>query len=147
VVALVLPFFPGWIRFLGAGGHTVGSLGANVLWVLAPLAGGATAAWAFTLRKDPALELCARMGERFGVVWEQAGSLYDRFFARPGGKIVSAVEDVGVPAVESGVGRGLTGAGGLAGLAERSLPWVPTVLGLAVVLAVVFGLLTEGLRP
>jgi hypothetical protein len=49
--------------------------------------------------------------------------------------------------VESGVGRALTGAGGLAGLAERGLPWVPTVLGLAVVLAVVFGLLTQGLRP
>jgi NADH:ubiquinone oxidoreductase subunit 5 (subunit L)/multisubunit Na+/H+ antiporter MnhA subunit len=147
VAALVLGYFPGWIRFLGAGGETVVALGTNVLWVLVPLAGVAGAAWAFMLRKDPALELCARLGERFGVVWDQAGSLYDRFFARPGGRIVGAVEDVGVPAVESGVGRALTGAGGLAGLAERSLPWVPTVLGLAVVLAVVFGLLTQGLRP
>ena len=60
---------------------------------------------------------------------------------------VGAVEDVGVPAVESGVGRAFTNAGGLAGLAERSLPWVPTLLGLAVVLAVVFGLLAQGLRP
>jgi NADH:ubiquinone oxidoreductase subunit 5 (subunit L)/multisubunit Na+/H+ antiporter MnhA subunit len=147
LVALVLAFFPGWVRFLGGGGHAVGSLGTNVLWVLAPIAGGAAAALAFMLRKDASLGLCARMGERFGVVWEQAGSLYDRFFARPGGRIVGAVEDVGVPAVESGVGRALTGAGGLAGLAERTLPWVPTVLGLAVVLAVVFGLLTQGLRP
>jgi NADH:ubiquinone oxidoreductase subunit 5 (subunit L)/multisubunit Na+/H+ antiporter MnhA subunit len=147
LVALVLPFFPGWVRFLGAGGHAVQSLGTDVLWVLAPIAGGAAAGWAFVLRKDPALELCSRLGERFGVVWEQAGSLYDRFFARPGGTIVGAVEDVGVPAVESGVGRALSGAGGFAGLAERSLPWVPTVLGLAVVLAVVFGLLTQGLRP
>jgi NADH:ubiquinone oxidoreductase subunit 5 (subunit L)/multisubunit Na+/H+ antiporter MnhA subunit len=147
VVALVLPFFPGWVRYLGAGGHAVESFGTAAPWVLAPIAGVAAAAWAFMLRKDPTLELCSRLGERFGVVWEQAGSLYDRFFARPGGKIVGAVEDVGVPAVESGVGRGLTRAGGLAGLAERSLPWVPTVLGLAVVLAVVFGLITQGLRP
>jgi len=147
LVALVLAFVPGWIRYLGGGGHAVQSVGTNLLWVLAPIAGVAASALAFMLRKDPALELCARMGERFGVVWEQAGGLYDRFFARPGSKIVGAVEDVGVPAVESGVGRALTGAGGMAGRAERGLPWVPTVLGLAVVLAVVFGLLTEGLRP
>jgi formate hydrogenlyase subunit 3/multisubunit Na+/H+ antiporter MnhD subunit len=147
VVALLLPYFPGWIRFLGAGGHAVDSFGTSVPWVLAPLAGAAAAAWAFMLRKDAALELCARLGERFGIAWEQAGVLFDRFFARPGGTIVGAVEDVGVPAVETGVGRALTGAGGLAGLAERSLPWVPTLLGLAVVLAVVFGLLAQGLRP
>ena len=143
----MLAYVPGWIRFLGAGGQTVGGLGTNVLWVLAPLAGAAAAAWAFMLRKDPALALCARLGERFGVVWDQAGTLYERFVARPGATAVGAVEDVGVPAVETGVGRALTGAGGLAGFAERSLPWVPTVLGLAVVLAVVFGLITQGLRP
>jgi NADH:ubiquinone oxidoreductase subunit 5 (subunit L)/multisubunit Na+/H+ antiporter MnhA subunit len=147
VVALALAFFPGWVRYLGAGGHGVESFGTNVLWVLAPIAGGAAAGWAFMLRKDWSLQLCARMGERFGVLWEQAGSLYDRFFARPGSTIVGAVEDVGVPAVESGVGRGLASAGGLAGNAERGLPWVPTVLVLAVVLAVVFGLITQGLRP
>jgi NADH:ubiquinone oxidoreductase subunit 5 (subunit L)/multisubunit Na+/H+ antiporter MnhA subunit len=147
LAGLVLPFFPAWVGFLGAGGHTVGTLGTNALWVLAPIAGAAAAGWAFMLRKDAALELCSRLGERFGVVWDQAAGLYQRFFARPGGTIVGAVEDVGVPAVESGVGRALTSAGGLAGLAERSLPWVPTVLGLAVILAVAFGLLAQGLRP
>jgi NADH:ubiquinone oxidoreductase subunit 5 (subunit L)/multisubunit Na+/H+ antiporter MnhA subunit len=147
LAAVVLPFFPQWVGFVGAGGHAVGSLGTNVLWVLAPIAGAAAAGWAFMLRKDAALEICSRLGERFGVAWEQAGSLYDRFFARPGGTIVSAVEDVGVSAVESGVGRAFNSAGGFAGLAERSLPWVPTLLGAAVVLAVVFGLLAQGLRP
>ena len=52
-----------------------------------------------------------------------------------------------MPAVESGVGRALSSTGSLAGLAERRLPWVPTVVGLAVILAVVFGLLAQGLRP
>jgi NADH-quinone oxidoreductase subunit L len=147
LAALVLPFAPPWVRFLGAGGGGVSSLGTNVLWALAPIAGGAAAGWAFMLRKDAALGVCSRLGERFGVVWEQAGSLYDRFFARPGGTIVSAVEDVGVSAVESGVGRALTNAGGLTGRVERSLPWVPTLLGAAVILAVAFGLLAQGLRP
>ena len=147
LAALVAAFVPSWVGFLGTRGHGVTALDTNVLWVVAPIAGAAGAAAAFWLRKDAGMELCARLGERFGVVWEQAGGLYDRFFARPGGTIVGAVEDVGVPAVESGVGRALTGTGGLAGLAERGLPWVPTVLGLAVVLAVAFGLLTQGLRP
>jgi hypothetical protein len=147
LVALALPYVPAWVVFVGAGGHAVGRPGTELLWVLAPAAGAAAATWAFLLRKDAALEICARLGERFGVVWEQAGSLYERFFAKPGGTIVTSVEDVGLPAVETGVGRALTSAGGLAGLAERSLPWVPTLLGLAVILAVVFGLLAQGLRP
>ncbi|HXM57072.1 MAG TPA: proton-conducting transporter membrane subunit [Candidatus Dormibacteraeota bacterium] len=144
-VALVLAFLPFWLDFLGAGGHGVRGLGPTLLWVLAPLAGAAAAVAGFWRLKDAGLEMCARLGERFGVLWEQAGALYDRFFARPGGRIVGAVEDVGVPGVEAGVGRALNSAGGLAGLAERGLPWVPTVLGLAVVLAVAFGLLTQGL--
>jgi NADH:ubiquinone oxidoreductase subunit 5 (subunit L)/multisubunit Na+/H+ antiporter MnhA subunit len=147
LAALVLGFFTPWVGFLGAGGHAVRTVGTNVLWVAAPLVGVAAAGIAFWLRKDAGLAVGARLGERFGVLWEQAGGLYDRFFARPGGRVVGAVEDVGVPAVESGVGRALTGAGGLAGLAERGLPWVPTVLGVAVVLAVAFGLLTQGFRP
>ncbi len=147
LAALLLGFFTAWVGFLSAGGHAVSTVGTNVLWVLAPLAGTAAAAWAYSLRKDAGLRLSARLGERFGVVWDQAGGLYDRFFARPGGSIVRAVEDVGVPAVELGIGRALSSTGGLAGLAERRLPWVPTVVGLAVILAVVFGLLAQGLRP
>jgi NADH-quinone oxidoreductase subunit L len=144
-VAIALGLVPRWVDLLGAGGRAVSGLGTNLLWVLAPLAGAVVGAAAFWLRKDAALDVCARLGDRFGTLWELAGGLYDRFFARPGGRIVGAVEDVGVPAVESGVGRALNGAGGLAGMAERGLPWVPTVLGLAVVLVVAFGLLSQGL--
>jgi NADH:ubiquinone oxidoreductase subunit 5 (subunit L)/multisubunit Na+/H+ antiporter MnhA subunit len=144
VVALLLGYFPRWLGFLGAGGQAP-TPGPNVLWVLAPAVAAAAAAAAFWLRKDASLDICFRLGERYGALWDLAGAQYERFFARPGGRIVGAVEDVGVPGVESGVGRALTGAGGLAGLAERSLPWVPTVLGLAVVLAVAFGLISQGL--
>ncbi|HEY4026694.1 MAG TPA: proton-conducting transporter membrane subunit [Candidatus Dormibacteraeota bacterium] len=147
LAAVVAGFFTPWVGFLGAGGHAVGAVGTYVLWVLAPLAGVAVAGLAFWRQKDAGLALGARLGDLFGVLWEQAGGLYDRFFARPGGRIVGAVEDVGVPAVESGIGRALTRAGGLAGLAEQGLSWVPAVLGVAVVLAVAFGLLTQGLKP
>jgi hypothetical protein len=147
LVAVALDLFPRWVPFLGAGGHAVQAMGTDVLWALLPVAGAAVAAAAFTAARDASLGVCARLGDAFGVLWEQAGALYARFFARPGDTIVGAVEDVGLPAVESGVSRALMGTGGLAGLAERSLPWVPTVLGLAVVLAVAFGLLSQGFRP
>jgi len=144
VVGLLLAYVPRWLDFLGAGGQTV-TLGPSLLWLLVPAVAAAAAAGAFWLRRDTGLELCFRLGERYGALWDLAGAQYERFFAKPGGTIVGAVEDVGVPGVESGVGRALTGAGGFAGLAERSLPWVPTVLGLAVVLAVAFGLIAQGL--
>jgi hypothetical protein len=144
--ALVLALVPSWISFLGAGGRAVPA-GPGVLWAAGPVAGAVLAAAAFLLRKDASLQVCARLGDGLGVAWDQAAALYVRFVGRPGDRIVGAVEDVGLPAVESGVSRALMGTGGLAGLAERSLPWVPTVLGLAVVLAVAFGLLSQGLRP
>jgi NADH:ubiquinone oxidoreductase subunit 5 (subunit L)/multisubunit Na+/H+ antiporter MnhA subunit len=147
LVALGLGFFTRWVSFLGAGGHDVQAMGTDVLWLVLPVAGAAVSALAFWLAKDTGLAVCARSGELLGALWDQLGGLYERFFSRPGGRIVGAVEDVGVPAVESGVAGALMGTGGLAGLAERGLPWVPTVLGLAALLAVVFGLLSQGFRP
>jgi NADH:ubiquinone oxidoreductase subunit 5 (subunit L)/multisubunit Na+/H+ antiporter MnhA subunit len=144
LAAVALSFFTRWVAFLGAGDHAGSTVGTNVLWVAAPLVGAAAAAGLFWLRKDPALELCARLGELFGAGWELAGLQYARFFARPGGQVVRAVEDVGVPSVESGVGRAMIGTGRLASLAERGLPWVPAVLGVAVVLVLAFGLLSQG---
>jgi hypothetical protein len=144
-VVVILGYIPRWVGFLGTGGQTLGAPGVYLLWLLAPAAGAVLAGFGYWQRKDQGMDVSARLGDRFGVAWAQAGALYDRFFGRPGGQIVGAVEDVGVPAVETGVGRALSGAGGWAGLAERGLPWVPTVLGAAVVLAVAFGLLSRGL--
>jgi NADH:ubiquinone oxidoreductase subunit 5 (subunit L)/multisubunit Na+/H+ antiporter MnhA subunit len=144
LAALVLAFFTPWVAFLRAGSHAVTTVGTNVLWIAAPLAGAALAAGLFWRRKDEALSFTARLGELFGALWELGGVQYDRFFARPGGQVVRAVEDVGLPTVETEVGRAIAGTGRLAGLAERSLPWVPAALGVAVALVVAFGLLSQG---
>jgi NADH:ubiquinone oxidoreductase subunit 5 (subunit L)/multisubunit Na+/H+ antiporter MnhA subunit len=143
-VALVAGFLTGWVGFLGAGGHSV-SMGTNVLWLIAPLAGIAVAAAAFGVRKDQSLEMGAMFGDLTGALWEQAAGLYQRLIDRPGQQVVRGVEDVAVPTAEAGVGRAFSAAGGLAGSAERGLPWVPTVLALAVVLAAAFALVGEGL--
>ena len=144
VVALSATLLTGWIGFLGAGGQAV-VMGTNVLWLIAPLVGVLAAIVAFGTRKDQGLLVGTRLGEQAGAFWEQVGGLYDRLVARPGYQVVHGVEDVGVPAVEVGVGRAITAAGGLAGSAERSLPWLPTVLALAVVLAAAFALMGQGL--
>jgi formate hydrogenlyase subunit 3/multisubunit Na+/H+ antiporter MnhD subunit len=137
--ALILSFLTGWVGFLVAGGHA-GNMGTNVLWIVAPLAGAAVAGLAFVARKDSSLELGARLGEAVGALWERAAVLYDRFVARPGQRAVVGVEEGGLTGLESGLGGGVARAGSLVRIAERA-PWVPTVLGLAVVLAVAFGLL------
>lgn len=145
VVALVLGFLTGWVGFLGARGQAVAVMGTNVLWLIVPIVGVAAAGLAFWSRKDDGLRISALLGDFLGTLWDQAGGLYRRFFARPGQQIVHGVEDVGLPAAESGVGHALTGAGGLAGSAERGLPWLPAMLGLAVVLAAAFALMAQGL--
>ena len=68
---------------------------------------------------------------------------YVRFFSRPGLRIVTGVERVGLPAAETGLGRAAMAAGGLAG---RPLPWLMIVVVAAVVLAVGFGLVSPGVR-
>ena len=144
VVTLGATLFTGWIGFLGLGGQAV-AMGTNVLWLIPPMVGVLAAIVAFGARKDQGLLAGARLGDLAGALWEQVGGLYDRLVARPGYQVVRGVEDVGLPAAELGVGRAFTAAGGLAGSAERSLPWLPTVLALAVVLAAAFALVGQGL--
>ena len=143
VAAAVLGFVPRWVTFLQSGGHAVVGAGTNLLWVASLLAGIVAAGLLFWYRRDDGLDLTARLGQRASGLWEQSVARYDRFVGRPGRRAIEGVETVALPAVESSVGRALVGAGGLA---DRALPWVPAVLGIAVVLAVAFGLLGQGIR-
>jgi NADH:ubiquinone oxidoreductase subunit 5 (subunit L)/multisubunit Na+/H+ antiporter MnhA subunit len=140
LLGAALSFFTGWVGFLAAGRHDVAAVGTLVLWTLLPLAGAAIAGAVVLRQRDAGLELGARLGERLGAIWDLAGSAFDGLLSRPGQRAVDVVEDVGLPAVEQGVGRALAGSGWLAG---RRLPWVPAVLGAAIVLAVAFGLLSS----
>jgi formate hydrogenlyase subunit 3/multisubunit Na+/H+ antiporter MnhD subunit len=140
VVATLLAFFTGWVGFLERGVHAV-DVRTEVLWLAVPAVGVVLAAAAFLTRSQVAVTLLGRLGESYLVAWGTAGALYARFVSRPGLQIVLGVESVGVPALESGVGRALVSAGVLAG---RSLPWVASLLALAAALAIAFGLLSPG---
>lgn len=140
VAALVLSFVGAWLGFLERGRHGVG-LGADAAWLVPPAAGIGLSAAAFLTRSQVAVTGLGRLGESYLVGWGTVRALYVRFMARPGLQIVRGVEAVGLPALESGVGRALSSAGVLAG---RSIPWLAGLVVLAVVLAVLFGLLSPG---
>jgi len=144
VVALVATLLTGWIGFLGSGGQAL-AMGTNVLWLMAPLGGVLAATAVFGARKDQGLLVGATLGDLAGALWQRVSGLYDRLVARPGNQLARGVEGVGLPAAEAGVGRAFTAAGGLAESAERGLPWLPTVLALAVVLSAAFALMGQGL--
>lgn len=143
LVAAVLGFFTPWVAFLQSGAQAVAGMGTNVLWVASLLIGAAAAGLLFWYRRADGLDLAARLAQLTAGLWVLAVARYDRFLGRPGRRAIEGAETVGLPAVESGVARALLGTGGLA---DRALPWVPAVLGLAVVLAVAFGLLAPGIR-
>jgi len=120
-------------------------MGTNVLWLMAPLGGALAATVAFGARKDQGLLVGTTLGDLAGSLWERAARLYDSLVARPANQLTREVEEVGLPAAEAGVGRAFATAGALAGSAERRLPWLPSVLILAVVLAAAFALVGQGL--
>ena len=142
VAATLLAFFTAWVGFLERGAHAV-DVRTEVPWLAFPAFGTALAAVVFLTRSQVAVTLFGRLGESYLVAWGTAGALYARFVSRPGLQVVRGVESVGVPALESGVGRALLSAGVLAG---RSLPWVTGLLLLAVALAIAFGLLSPGVQ-
>jgi hypothetical protein len=140
LAAVALTFLTAWVGFLESGRQAVFGMGTNVLWVASLAVGAGLAAFLFGYRKEESLAVSARLGELLGALWELAAGVYDRFFARPEGQAVQAAEGVALPTLESGVGQALTGTGSLA---DRTVPWVPALLGLAAVLALAFGILSQ----
>jgi hypothetical protein len=143
LVAVVLSFFTAWVAYLDPSRHDQAPVGTDVLALVAVLAGIAVAGLLFGARKDRWLASSGRLGAGLGTAWAIGGGLLGRYVARPGLGVVNGVEGVGLPAAEGGLGRAAAAAGGVAG---RPLPWLTLVLVGAVVLVVVFGLVSTGAR-
>ncbi len=138
-VGVVLGGVERWGTALQPGGRPIPapSGGWPLLALAAPVLGclAASLVW---LRKEAVLQLSATLGERELEVRGMTARLIVRGLSSLPGEAVRALEERALPALESGLGRALVVTGGLA---NRRPPLVPTVLGLAVVLALVFGLL------
>jgi NADH:ubiquinone oxidoreductase subunit 5 (subunit L)/multisubunit Na+/H+ antiporter MnhA subunit len=144
LVAVVLSFFTAWVAYLDPTRHDQTPVGTYVLSLATVLAGLAVAGLLFGVAKDRSLAFSGLLGARLGTAWAISGVLLGRYAARPGLGIVNGVEGVGLPAAEGGVGRAAAAAGGVAG---RPLPWLTLVAVGAVVLALVIGLVSTGVKP
>ncbi len=130
-----------WVAALQAGGHPAPAPAeARPLVALALLVVGFLVASIAWLRKDAALGLSATLGARELEAGSTLATLVLRWLIAVPGEAVRLLEERALPVVESGLGRALVVTGGLV---DRRPPLVPTVLGLALVLALAFGLLSR----
>jgi len=128
-----------WTAALQAGGRPVpGPVGAGPLLALALLVVGLLAAFGVWLRKDAVLGLSATLGARELRARSTLAALIARRLISLPAEAVRVLEERVFPGLESSLGRALLVTGGLV---DRRPPLVPTLLGLALVLALVFGLL------
>jgi formate hydrogenlyase subunit 3/multisubunit Na+/H+ antiporter MnhD subunit len=132
----------GWLDFLDGRTHPAPSAAGYVLWIAVALVGFAAAAIAFYSNKDGAVRASSRLGlalDRFvGLAQGAAG----RFVVRPAVSIAAAADDWSVVR-DDALGLSAVATGRLAALAAR-VPVVPAVIFLAVVLAVVLGIVSPG---
>ena len=112
------------------------------MWIAVALVGFAAAAIAFYSNKDGAIRASSRLGlalDRFvGRVQSAAG----RFVVSPAVSIAVAADDWSVVR-DDALGLSAVATGRLAALAAR-VPVVPAVIILAVLLAVVLGIVSPG---
>ena len=132
----------GWLDFLDGRTHPVPNTTGYVLWIAVALVGFAAVAIAFYANKDGAVRASSRLGSALDQVVSRAQGAAGRFVVAPAVSIAAAADEWSVVR-DDGLALSAVATGRLAALAAR-LPMVPAVIFLAVVLAVVLGLVSPG---
>jgi formate hydrogenlyase subunit 3/multisubunit Na+/H+ antiporter MnhD subunit len=132
----------GWLDFLDGRKHQAPGVTGNVLWIAVALVGFAAAAIAFYSNKDGAVRASTSLGLALNRFVGQALSAAGRFVVGPAVSIAAAADDWSVVRDEA-IGLSAVATGRLAALAAR-VPVVPAVIFLAVLLAVVLGIVSPG---
>jgi NADH:ubiquinone oxidoreductase subunit 5 (subunit L)/multisubunit Na+/H+ antiporter MnhA subunit len=140
---LVASLIRGWLDFLDGHKHPTPPAGAYALWAAVVLVGFAAAAIAYTRNKDGALRASALSGAWLARLTGAGGGSFDRFLVAPLAVIAARLEGRWIPGGEGGITDAVDGTGRLA-VAGGRLPVLPVVLGIAVVLTVVVGLVSPG---
>ncbi|HXM71989.1 MAG TPA: proton-conducting transporter membrane subunit [Candidatus Dormibacteraeota bacterium] len=140
---LLASLIGGWLDFLDGHKHPVPPAGAYVLWIAVALVGFGAAAIAYTRDKDGALRASAVSGAWLSRLSYAASRNVDRFLVAPVAAIAARLESRWIPAGEGGIGGALDATGRFAAAGAR-LPVLPVAIGIAVVLAVVVGLVSPG---
>jgi NADH:ubiquinone oxidoreductase subunit 5 (subunit L)/multisubunit Na+/H+ antiporter MnhA subunit len=132
----------GWLDFLDGRKHPAPGATGQLLWIAVALIGFAAAAIAFYSNKDGAVRASSRLGLALNRFVGQAQGAAGRFLVGPSVSIAAAADGWSVVR-DDALGLSAVATGRLAALAAR-VPVVPAVILLAVLLAVVLGIVSPG---
>ncbi|HEY2599454.1 MAG TPA: proton-conducting transporter membrane subunit [Candidatus Dormibacteraeota bacterium] len=132
----------GWLDFLDGRPHPAPSTIGYVLWIAVALVGFAAAATAFRANRDGAVRASSRLGATVDRFVGQGQALAVRFMVGPAAGIAAGADQWSITR-DDALALSAVATGRLAALAAR-VPVVPAVILLAVLLAVILGLLSPG---
>jgi hypothetical protein len=141
-VLVVASMVRGWLAFLDGRTHQAPNTTGYVLWIAVALVGFAAAAIAFYANKDGAVRASTRLGLVVDRFVGQAQGVAGRFVVGPAVSIAAGADGWAMVR-DDALGLSAVATGRLAALAAR-VPVVPAVIVLAVLLAVVIGLVSPG---
>jgi hypothetical protein len=132
----------GWLDFLDGNKHAMPNSAAFVVWIAVALVGFVAAAIAFRANKDGAVRASAGLGGALDSSVRGAQRAAARFIVAPAVSIAAGTDEWSAVR-DDALGRSLVTTGRLAALVSR-VPVVPAVILVAVLLAVLVGLLSPG---
>jgi NADH:ubiquinone oxidoreductase subunit 5 (subunit L)/multisubunit Na+/H+ antiporter MnhA subunit len=142
LVLTIASFLTGWVRFLDGHTHPAPAVAAIAVWAAIALVGFAVAAVSYLRDKDGALKGSSTLGAWLGTLLATGTAAFGRFVLAPSGGIVGGATDV-ILATDDGLGRASMATGRGALLTAR-WPAVPVIVLLAVLLALLVGLVSPG---
>jgi hypothetical protein len=131
-----------WLGFLDGRTHHAAHTAAYVTWLAAAVIGFAGGAISHARSKDGALAASAWLSAAYGALIARAVSLFDRFIFEPSVGIVEHVEDW-LPKGDGAVGR-ISALTGRVAAGSAWAPAAPALVVMAVLLALLIGLLSPG---
>ena len=132
----------GWLDFLDGNKHAMPNSAAFVVWIAVALVGFVAAAIAFRANKDGAVRASAGLGGALDSSVRGAQRAAARFIVALAVSIAAGTDEWSAVR-DDALGRSLVTTGRLAALVSR-VPVVPAVILVAVLLAVLVGLLSPG---
>jgi NADH:ubiquinone oxidoreductase subunit 5 (subunit L)/multisubunit Na+/H+ antiporter MnhA subunit len=141
-VLVVASLVRGWLDFLDGRQHPAPGSGTYILWFVVALVGFGAAAIAYASNKDGAVHASAGIGAWLGSFVAVGTATIDRFLIAP---VLDLARRTGewIPAGDGDVGRAALISGRF-GLGAGRAPVLPLMVMLAVLLALLLGLLPAG---
>ena len=141
-VLVVASLVRGWLDFLDGHKHPMPSSGTYMLWLAVALVGFGAAAIAYAANKEGAVRASASVGGWLSSLVGRAVTAVERFVVAPALAIAGRTGEM-IPAADGELGRAAVVSGRFAVTSARA-PVLPLMILLAVLLAVLIGLLSPG---